>query len=238
MRFLVATYNVHKCRGMDWRVRPDRVAAVLCEMDAEVIALTGGACRSGGLLCAKLKLPYVFGAARGLADEEYGNALFSKFAVTRTTNHDITIVGREERNAWKRKWRFLAAASLHVLALHLGTFWSDVVSRRGSCWSLRCLAARNPAGPFVLLGDFNEWTAGATTRLLSASFAEVDVGHTFWAGADLSRLVAIPPSRSHLLRPSAPSAPAAAASQLRSAACIRSPAVRGRVPNGEELNPY
>ena len=35
----VATYNIHKCRGMDGRIRPSRVAQVLRELDADVIAL-------------------------------------------------------------------------------------------------------------------------------------------------------------------------------------------------------
>src|ERR1041385_6401933 len=35
----IVTYNIHKCRGMDARVRPERVAAVLAELDVDVIAL-------------------------------------------------------------------------------------------------------------------------------------------------------------------------------------------------------
>ena len=39
VRFRIATYNVHKCRGLDGRVRPDRIARVLKEVDADVVAL-------------------------------------------------------------------------------------------------------------------------------------------------------------------------------------------------------
>ena len=35
----LATYNIHKCEGMDGRVRPDRIANVLEEINADVIAL-------------------------------------------------------------------------------------------------------------------------------------------------------------------------------------------------------
>jgi endonuclease/exonuclease/phosphatase family metal-dependent hydrolase len=38
-RLRVATYNVHKCRGMDWRVNPARIVKVIREIDADVIAL-------------------------------------------------------------------------------------------------------------------------------------------------------------------------------------------------------
>ena len=38
-RLRVVTYNVHKCIGLDRRERPGRIAAVLREVDADVIAL-------------------------------------------------------------------------------------------------------------------------------------------------------------------------------------------------------
>ena len=36
-RIRVATYNIHKCRGLDRRTDPERVAAVIAELDADVI---------------------------------------------------------------------------------------------------------------------------------------------------------------------------------------------------------
>ena len=39
MRIRVATYNIHRCRGLDRRVRPARIVEVLREMDADIIAL-------------------------------------------------------------------------------------------------------------------------------------------------------------------------------------------------------
>src|SRR5947207_1956421 len=35
----IATYNVHRCRGLDGRTRPDRIAAVLRTIDADIVAL-------------------------------------------------------------------------------------------------------------------------------------------------------------------------------------------------------
>ena len=39
MRLRVATYNIHKCRGMDRRLQPERIAEVLRDIQADVIAL-------------------------------------------------------------------------------------------------------------------------------------------------------------------------------------------------------
>ncbi len=38
-QFRVVTYNVHKCRGLDRRVRPARIVDVLREVNADIIAL-------------------------------------------------------------------------------------------------------------------------------------------------------------------------------------------------------
>src|SRR5712691_615295 len=35
----VATYNIHRCRGIDGRTRPERIASVLRAIDADVVAL-------------------------------------------------------------------------------------------------------------------------------------------------------------------------------------------------------
>jgi len=35
----VATYNVHACVGSDGRHDPDRVASVITELDADIVAL-------------------------------------------------------------------------------------------------------------------------------------------------------------------------------------------------------
>ena len=39
MKFRVATYNIHKCKGLDQRVKPDRIVEVLREIDADIVAL-------------------------------------------------------------------------------------------------------------------------------------------------------------------------------------------------------
>ena len=35
----VATYNIHRCRGMDRRTMPQRIAEVIRAMEADVVAL-------------------------------------------------------------------------------------------------------------------------------------------------------------------------------------------------------
>jgi endonuclease/exonuclease/phosphatase family metal-dependent hydrolase len=37
--FRITTYNIHKCRGLDRRVRPRRIVEVLKETESDIIAL-------------------------------------------------------------------------------------------------------------------------------------------------------------------------------------------------------
>jgi endonuclease/exonuclease/phosphatase family metal-dependent hydrolase len=39
VRIRIATYNVHKCRGLDRRTNPDRITAVIAQLDADIIAI-------------------------------------------------------------------------------------------------------------------------------------------------------------------------------------------------------
>lgn len=35
----IATYNIHKCRGIDMKFMPQRIISVLRELDADVVCL-------------------------------------------------------------------------------------------------------------------------------------------------------------------------------------------------------
>jgi endonuclease/exonuclease/phosphatase family metal-dependent hydrolase len=38
-RLRVATYNIHRCRGLDGRTNPARIASVIRAIDADIVAL-------------------------------------------------------------------------------------------------------------------------------------------------------------------------------------------------------
>ena len=39
LRIRVASYNIHKCRGLDRRTDPERIAKIIADLDADVVAL-------------------------------------------------------------------------------------------------------------------------------------------------------------------------------------------------------
>ncbi len=63
-RFRVATYNVHKCRGIDWKVRPERVLKVIQQMDADILAMQEVFAEQAECLAESTKMRHVFGPTR------------------------------------------------------------------------------------------------------------------------------------------------------------------------------
>jgi endonuclease/exonuclease/phosphatase family metal-dependent hydrolase len=176
--FRVATYNVHRCRGLDGRTRPERIAAVLRSVDADVVALqevVGAGPNGGGhaeALGAALGMGWVMAPARHLRGHQFGNAVLSRHPIAQHVEHDLTWKTCEPR----RLQRVDVSVDGHTLRLynvHLGT---AILERRYQARRLAALVTdRHISGPRLVLGDFNEWMRGLATTLLSEKLNSVDL---------------------------------------------------------------
>src|SRR5919199_1713054 len=130
--FRIVTYNVHKCRGLDRRVRPGRIAAVLRALNADVVALqevlsVGGGAREADqarFIAEELGYHYTVGENRRLRGGAYGNVVLSRRAPVHVRNYDITWRGRERRGCLRVDFAADEAQglpALHVFNVHLGT---------------------------------------------------------------------------------------------------------------------
>jgi endonuclease/exonuclease/phosphatase family metal-dependent hydrolase len=181
----VATYNVHRCRGMDNRLRPDRIVAVLEEIGADIVALQEVVCLEDGATDAhqarylgeQLGLNWTLGENRKLEGAAYGNVVLSHFPLQVVTNHDLSVGRRERRGALHTDVRLSAADVLHVFNVHLGTAFLERrhQGRRLSDRQGGILHNEELTGPKIVLGDFNEWTTGLATRLLGSHLRSVDI---------------------------------------------------------------
>jgi endonuclease/exonuclease/phosphatase family metal-dependent hydrolase len=174
--FRITTYNIHKCQGLDRRVRPKRIAEVLKEIDADIVALQevvgmDEAARERNqvhALAEELGLDFRIGENRRLRGGAYGNALLSRFAIVEDRNHDLTWRRYEPRGCLQVTVTppVEAQTDIHIFNVHLGTGFFE---RRYQAHRLfeAIGGDSNLSSPKIVLGDFNEWTRGLTTRLMS-----------------------------------------------------------------------
>ena len=172
--FRITTYNIHKCQGLDRRVRPKRIAEVLREIDADIVALQevvgmDEAAREHNQvqsIAEELGLDFRIGENRRLRGGAYGNALLSRFAIVEDRNHDLTWRRYEPRGCLQVTVKPPGAAVVQIFNVHLGTGFFE---RRYQAHRLfeAIGGESNSSSPKIVLGDFNEWTRGLTTRLMS-----------------------------------------------------------------------
>lgn len=175
MTIRVVTYNVHKCRGMDRRTRPARVAEVLREVNPDIAALQEVMQHQVEVIASELGLRFVMGENRKHAGYAYGNAVLSRFPIRDSRNYDLTVQGREERGCLRADIGWKKLSVLHVFNVHLGT---SLLERRQQGRRLVTRELVNDLSlqsPRIVLGDFNEWSRGVTTRLLRSQLESVDI---------------------------------------------------------------
>src|SRR5262249_37328525 len=110
----VVTYNIHKCRGLDRRVRPDRIVKVLKEINADIVALQEVVgidgeepdCNQYRFISEQLGFDFAFGKTRPLEGGAYGNVILSRFPIHTRQNFDITSNGREPRGCLRTDIQF------------------------------------------------------------------------------------------------------------------------------------
>jgi endonuclease/exonuclease/phosphatase family metal-dependent hydrolase len=172
------TYNIHKARGLDGRVRLDRIARVLSELDADIIALqevvriqsAAAQDDQAAWLHAELRgFHLAFGENRMHRGGAYGNAILSRFKIVESENYDLTWRGRERRGCLRADVRLSREQVLHVFNVHLGTAFLER-RHQGRVLTSSAVLGREVKGPRIVLGDFNEWTRGLTTKLLTIHF--------------------------------------------------------------------
>jgi endonuclease/exonuclease/phosphatase family metal-dependent hydrolase len=156
-----ASYNIHRCIGLDGRHDPDRIAAVLCELEADVIALqevdAGYHVDDGIDQIVHLAQATGFKAVSGPVLKNhrgtYGNGLLIRHEPVRVRRVDLSVPGRERRGALDVDLE-IDGVRVRVVAAHLG-----LRPRERQVQVSRLLDALrgHDGGPMVLLGDFNEW---------------------------------------------------------------------------------
>jgi endonuclease/exonuclease/phosphatase family metal-dependent hydrolase len=160
----VATYNVHGCVGTDGRHDPDRVAAVVEELDADVVALQEFTYPAGEAIESRTPVELValeryqcaLGPTRQIATRCFGNALLARHPIVEVHRIDLSMDRREARGALATTVD-VGGIPVHLLASHLGLRVSE---RRFQVRQLLSYLDSVRHSLVVVLGDFNDWLPG------------------------------------------------------------------------------
>jgi endonuclease/exonuclease/phosphatase family metal-dependent hydrolase len=175
----IATYNIHRCRGLDRRTMPSRIAEVLREIGADVVALQevigAGPAGAGQAeeIGAAVGMGWVMTTVRHLRNHLFGNVVLSRFPIVHHSHYDLSWRTCEPRACQRADLDLGQDRTLHVYNVHLGT---AVLERRYQAPRLASYVHdHRVTGPKIILGDFNEWMRGLATKTLNSLFDSVDI---------------------------------------------------------------
>ena len=185
----IATWNLHEAVGVDGRCLPVRIARVLAELDADIVALQEFSPRRSTLDELSAELEHAAGASlvvmptflkRGRV---FGNALLCRVPIVSVEARELALERREPRNVIDARVDW-GGRPLRVLATHLGLQRSERIRQ---VERLDALLADGGA-PAVLLGDFNEWRLRGCLAPLERHLARVPAPPTFPSPCPVARL--------------------------------------------------
>ena len=175
----VVTYNIHRCRGLDRRVRPERIAAVLATIDPDIVAMQEvvGAGLSGQghaeQLGAALGMGWVMAPTRELRRHQFGNVVLSRLPIREHSRIDLSWKTCEPRCSQRVSVDLGEGQLLHIHNAHLGT---ALLERRYQAPRLaNWIQDRKVSGPKIVLGDFNEWSRGLVADVLATRLKSLDL---------------------------------------------------------------
>ena len=160
----VATYNVHACVGTDGRHDPNRVASVIGELDAGIVALQEFTYPATVAIETRMPVTLtmvdayecVLGPTRQSVTECFGNALLTRHRIVDVHRFDLSTERREPRGAIAASID-VGGTIVHILAAHLGL---RVRERRFQVRQILDYLDSVRHSLVVVLGDFNDWLPG------------------------------------------------------------------------------
>lgn len=181
--FRLATYNIHRCIGMDGRQSLRRVLRVLAEIDADLVALqevSAVGFNQAEHIAAELGLHVVFCPTLH-GNEAYGHALLSSRPFTVNSVGLLPLARpasyKEPRGAIRAQVQ-MGLRTLHVVSTHLALGRSDRTVQVDALLGPHWLGALPPDSAVVLCGDFNFGPPGRNYRRVAARLRDVQLARS------------------------------------------------------------
>ncbi len=192
MRLKVATYNIRKCVGLDWRRKPERILGVIGELEADILVLQEADRRFGRRLST---LSHGSLGAAGwrpvpVAQHDggigwHGNAILVRKGIEIDAVHRCELPALEPRGAIIADLT-VEGRALRAVGTHLGLTHGMRVRQ---AHHIMLELARFAPRPTIILGDMNTWQPqGGCIAIFSERFAFATPSATFHASRPVAAL--------------------------------------------------
>jgi len=204
----VMTYNVHSCRGLDFRVRPERIARVIEEYQPDLVALQeldvnrrgSGHADQPRVIADYLRMHSHFQPAVMLEGEHYGIAVLSRYPIEVKKAGHLISHGKprifsggwaswldpffEPREAILCRVR-TPSGDLYFMNTHLSLRRREREAQAQHLLGEEWMNGTAESGrPFIVCGDFNALPGSASHTLFARRFTAVKhqgSGKTFFS---------------------------------------------------------
>ncbi len=188
----LASYNVHKCVGMDRRRRPERIVSVLKALDADVVALQEVDHRLGQRPTALppdliaehtdlSPLPYALGP-QSLG--WHGQTILVRRSLNVSAIRRLELPGLEPRGAIMAEIE-TEAGPIRIVGAHLGLIRRYRLMQFAA---IRAALSHRTPMPTAILGDFNDWSRRGSGAALGPDYRMHSPGASFPAPRPLGSL--------------------------------------------------
>jgi len=179
----VICYNLHSCRGLDGKVRPERIARVINAYDPDLVAVqevdahraSSGGQDQADLIARHLRMEHVFQTMLENEGEGYGIAVFSKFPFQRIRAGFLTPAARRREGRGAICLRIIpdGGRPFYFINTHFGLGRGERREQAARLLGEHWLGGIPPNEPVILCGDFNSRPRSRVYRRLARSLADV-----------------------------------------------------------------
>jgi endonuclease/exonuclease/phosphatase family metal-dependent hydrolase len=163
------TYNVHGFVGQDRQFEPERIARVIADVNADIMALQEVGTRGGRafdgyqFLVDSMECHAVAGPTRITSGGPFGNLLLSRWPIRRRHIVDLTVIPPFTRTAIIADIETPLGKRIRVIAAHLGLQrWE----RQRQLMTVNHIIRSAGAVPIIFMGDFNFWRGAHRLSML------------------------------------------------------------------------
>jgi len=175
-KLTLMSYNVHGCGGMDGCISTERIARVISRYKPDIIALQEldvGRSRSGRtdqaeIIARKLEMKFHFHPAFRSKDEQYGNAILSRYPMALIKSGSLPKLADKGRQHEPRGVLWVSVEfegrKIQVFNTHLSIWPRERAIQTDALLSEQWLQHPDCRGPVALCGDFNSIPRSAVYR--------------------------------------------------------------------------